>query len=225
MLPDSDTPVGATNAQSGPPECSLSDFFLSVPAGGLRSLASASLIWANPVVFPGQRIPGYRILELPQIELVCSTEKCGGSRWFSPIDKRKVSIVPGHPEKVFLTYRCNNCSVTTTTYAVLFKLTRDEALLGYKFGEYPLSVPWCRPGSQNCLKSDAELFRKAWNAEKLGFGMAAVTYYRKIIEKHKQQTFDKVIEVAKAGKLRFRQDRGASRARNDKLVLTLLGSR
>jgi hypothetical protein len=51
------------------------------------------------------------------------------------------------------------------------------------------------------FQGDVELFKKAWNAEKLGFGIAAFTYYRRIVENHKNELFDRIIEVGEQEQL------------------------
>jgi hypothetical protein len=117
-------------------------------------------------------------------------------RWFRSYPDR-VRIVGFGTDDEFIRYRCRNCGRTSKTYAVFFDDSKAGITLAYKFGEHPAFGPALPARVRKLLESDAELFRKAWNAEKLGFGIAAATYYRRVVEKHKQQIFDKIIEVAR----------------------------
>jgi hypothetical protein len=123
-------------------------------------------------------------------------------------------MVFGGPEREFIGYHCRNCGRTSKTYAVSFNEEASK-LLAYKFGEHPAFSPALPSRVRKLVESDAELFRKAWNAEKLGFGIAAVTYYRRVIEKHKQQIFDKIIEVAKNENFDPAKIQELEKARND----------
>ena len=197
-----DTPANdvPSNPQSKPPEIALGDFFVSVPPGSLRAISQDSIRWLpkqkKEVEEEEPDDPGRELL-LPELELYCPSERCDGLRWFKAFNNRLKLIGFGRDE-AFIRYRCRNCGQTSKVYAVFFNQKLDtEPLLAYKFGEYPAFGPELPARLQKLLKSDAELFRKGWNAERLGFGIAAVTYYRRVIENHKQQIFDKIIEVAK----------------------------
>jgi hypothetical protein len=81
-------------------------------------------------------------------------------------------------------------------YAVWFRFPAQGKLLAYKFGEHPDYGPPLPARVLRLVQSDADLFKKGWKAEKMGFGICAFTYYRRIVERHKTELFDKFIEVA-----------------------------
>jgi hypothetical protein len=105
--------------------------------------------------------------------------------------------VLGRAEDYFFEYRCKSCEKTRKVYAVRFKLPMEGKLSAYKFGEHPDYGPVLPAKVLRLVQSDVELFKKGWKAEKLNFGIAAFSYYRRIVENHKNELFDKIIEIAK----------------------------
>jgi hypothetical protein len=79
---------------------------------------------------------------------------------------------------------------------VWFRLPVQGKLLAFKFGEFPDYGSALPAKVLRLVQSDADLFKKGWKAEKLGLGIGAFTYYRRIVENHKSELFDKFIEVA-----------------------------
>jgi hypothetical protein len=190
-------------------ECTLEEFFLDAPPGSLRAIKAESLEWEPVGAFGGassglisastERVARYST-PLPELKLSCLSEKCAGPSWFRPVHPYHTNLVIeleiGGSEDRFLRYRCKSCEQSLKIYAVRFKLPAQGKLLAYKFGERPNYGPLLPAKVLRLVQSDAELFKKGWNAEKLNFGIAAFSYYRRIVENHKNELFDKIIEIA-----------------------------
>jgi hypothetical protein len=120
-----------------------------------------------------------------------------GSHHFKNITRDVlIELESGGSENDFLECRCKSCEKSWKIYAVWFKLPVQGKFLAYKFGERPDYGPPLPAKVLRLVQSDAELFKKGWKAEKLNFGIAAFTYYRRIVENHKNGLFDKIIEIA-----------------------------
>jgi hypothetical protein len=194
------------------PQCTLEEFFLNVPPESLRAIKPESLNWKPLQPRSGPRsgaspmpleTPQRYFTPLPELKINCLSEKCGGVSWFAPFEKYRseasIHLEIGQTENDFIEYRCKSCEKSRKLYAVWFKLPGlpgQGKLLAYKFGEYPDYCPSLPAKVLRLVQSDAELFKKGWKAEKLSFGIAAFSYYRRIVENHKNELFDKIIEIA-----------------------------
>jgi hypothetical protein len=196
-------------AVAEPAECTLEELFLTVPPGGLRRIKTESLTWKalNPQTSRGSGAfamppnePQRYSTPLPELKLDCSSERCGGISWFEPYVKYRnpavLELPLGDSRNDFIEYRCKICEQTRKTYSVWFSLPVQERLLAYKFGEYPDYGPELPAKVLRLFQSDVELFKKGRKAELLNFGIAAFTYYRRIVENHKSELFDRIIKIA-----------------------------
>jgi hypothetical protein len=78
------------------PQCTLEEFFLNMPPGRVWAIKPESLKWNKVKRGGGPSGPGIPMpvdtldrnpSPLPELKLNCSSEKCGGSFWFEPVDK------------------------------------------------------------------------------------------------------------------------------------------
>lgn len=176
-------------------DCTLEDFFLNVPPGSWRHI---NVEWTPA----GPGWPGQYVTYFPDLKLDCSSEKCGGPSWFGPDrDSKELQIPRGGTAERFLTYVCKSCEKTQKIYALLFVFNSPDDFGVYKFGELAPYGPPLPAKVLRLFQTDVELFKKAWNAEKLGFGIAAFAYYRRIVENHRNELFDRIIEVAEQERL------------------------
>jgi hypothetical protein len=205
-------PVDATNP-IGAQQCTLEEFFLQTPPGSLRSIKSESLDWrlverprgpSGPALISPDS-PAKYSTQLPGLKLHCSSAKCGGSFWFKIragfYHEDSIRLAIGEAENRFIEYICKSCDETRKIYAVRFRFPAQGKLLAYKFGEHPDYGPPLPAKVLKLVQSDADLFKKGWKAEKLGFGVCAFTYYRRIVENHRNELFDKIIEIAEDERL------------------------
>jgi hypothetical protein len=136
------------------------------------------------------------VIGLPQIQLHCENERCGGVREFS------TAIVRGEPRSEgrmhFITYTCRNCGRTRKTFAIFEALADKELNLGsaFKLGEIPAFGPPLPARVQRLVQPDRELFLKGYRCERQGLGIAAFAYYRRVVEDNKDRLLSEILRVA-----------------------------
>jgi hypothetical protein len=189
-------PTNPTDAE----QCTLEEFFLQTPPGSLRAIKTRLTPFDSKGSGTGGHVaapntPSTYAVFVPELNLYCSSKKCGGLYWFKP-SERVIPVAVKDAQNRFLEYTCKSCETTRKLYAVWLKVGDQRELLAYKFGEKPDYGPSLPSKVLRLVQSDADLFKKGWKAEKLGFGICAFTYYRRIVENHKTELFDKIIEIA-----------------------------
>jgi hypothetical protein len=144
-------------------------------------------------------------LKNPAIELHCEGPKCGGARFFDPMDNTvdlEQSDKASGAKLIFLRYTCRNCEGSAKTYAISFKYQQVEfgkfESEAMKIGEHPrFGEP--RPNAiKDVLDDEIEFFERGYRAETDGLGIGAFAYYRRFVEGHKDKMIDEIMKVAKA---------------------------
>lgn len=165
---------------------SLSDFLENTSS---QVVSQVSVIW-------GSKCTGGRYLKMPEIKIHCDHENCMGIRTFICQESGEEVF---YRNSLFVAYRCGNCRDKTKLYALLFKGSAGvEIITAYKYGEYPKfgeRVPNRLIRYMN--DDDKELFFKGIACQNHGQGMAAVAYYRRVVENIKNEVFDRLIEACK----------------------------
>jgi hypothetical protein len=132
-------------------------------------------------------------LDLPDIELHCTSPSCEGDRIFNC----RFSPTIGKRGNVFITFGCKNCESYWKTYAVRVEYDPGSTILSVeKFGERPQFGPPVPPKVRALLGQDGDYFFKGYRAERQGMGVAAFVYYRRIVENQKSKIFGEIIRVA-----------------------------
>jgi hypothetical protein len=165
---------------------SFSEFLENVPPGQGRRVVNIRHL--SPV-------NGNGYLVIPQIELHCG--ECDGIRTFRC--GQRMDVFGTGAMNMFLGYTCSNCAEYTKTFSlrVLFHEMTDYYGDCVKFGEIP---PYGSPTPPRLLRlfgDDREIFLKGRRCENQGLGIGAFSYYRRIVENHKDQILDEIIKVAK----------------------------
>ncbi len=98
----------------------------------------------------------------------------------------------------FLQYTCSNCAEREKTFAlrIAFPLRNDKFGDCIKFGEIPTYGPPTPTRLLRLFGEDREIFLKGRRCENQGLGIGAFSYYRRIVESHKNQILDEIIKVA-----------------------------
>lgn len=97
-------------------------------------------------------------------------------------------------------YQCPNCQKKNKTFVikVLKKINHNgPTSLCLKVGEHPNFGPTIPSRLLNTLGKERELFLKGRRCEVQGLGIAAFSYYRRVIENQKNKIFDEIIKVTK----------------------------
>lgn len=137
---------------------------------------------------------GSKRLKCPPLRLQC--DLCDGERWFrgNPAYlSSKESSTNTHLE-----YTCSDCQKQGKFYSLLVLPGDGGDAEVYKYGEFP---QFGVPVPNRLLKlfdgEDAENFKKGRRCESQGLGIAAFAYYRRVVEKHRNEIFDEIIKVCK----------------------------
>lgn len=142
-----------------------------------------------------KRSPNGWTANLPVIQLHCAHAACGGPRWFHT--ETYTGLIGETSQNVFLKYTCRNCSVTTKTFAIFVRARgEDDAGIGSKYGELPAFGTPIPARVQRLLQPDRELLLKGYRCEQQGLGIAAFTYYRRVVEHNKDRLLAEILRVA-----------------------------
>jgi hypothetical protein len=136
-------------------------------------------------------------IEVPSILLHCSSNICNGGNRIYRYSKGNRYLSREDPTLTYLTYICSNCRQQTKMFSLAIQ-NGDElpAALCAKFGELP---EFGSPTPNRLLRlfgSDSRIFLKGRQCENHGLGIGAFSYYRRVVEGHKDQIFDEIIKVA-----------------------------
>lgn len=130
----------------------------------------------------------------PVLRLHCP--ECQGVRNFSgEWDREDCRAKDG--KRNFLQYTCKDCEKTTKTFCLLSAAERNSSGLVMKVGEYPeqhLDLP---RSVNKLLGDDYSLFTKGLKCERLGLGIGAFTYYRRVVDSQKDHLIGEILRVAK----------------------------
>jgi hypothetical protein len=139
----------------------------------------------------------YYELNVPQLQLHCSSETCNGLRFFRYLDGNRVLRDANDGVSTYLTYLCANCRTRQKVYSLRVMHKTDHVGQCYKFGERPQYGPPTPARLTRLFGKDREIFLKGRQCENHGLGIGAFTYYRRVVESHKDQILGEIIRVAK----------------------------
>lgn len=171
------------------PTVDWQDFFANRPAEKLCNIVAEGrrIEQTNP-------ISGH--CSVPRIKLHCPTSSCDGLRNFDPSPENLPYSEASRNS--FIDFTCADCTEFTKTFSLNLKFdAQNKALLVFKYGEQPpfrLVVP---PKILELLEVEKELFFKGLGCESEGYGIGAFTYYRRVIERQKDEIFQEIIRVVK----------------------------
>lgn len=140
---------------------------------------------------------------IPDLWLYCSEPSCRGERYFE--GKGNTSATFGlELQSTFVSYRCKNCGRSPKDYALRVK--RDNVAdsgqvevggWALKIGEYPLFGPHTPSRLIRMMGPFRDLFLKGRRAETHGLGIGAFGYYRRVVEKQKDNILGEIAKAAK----------------------------
>ncbi len=140
--------------------------------------------------------PGSEAINLPEILLYCDHDSCKGERLFK--NTNNPTVYEDRFANVYFIYKCKNCGVTTKTYSVMakFYLNQPSGVM-FKYGEYPQFGPPTPAKVVRILDSEKDYYFKGRQSENQGLGIAALAYYRRVVENQKNKIFDEIIRTIK----------------------------
>jgi len=170
-------------------EITLAEFLESHPPGSEALIVQL----AGPKQM--ERGQEYYNLLASDIELHCSSPKCGGTRSFR-LDANYSYTVTNEWNNKFLTYVCRNCESTRRTFAIRVCVTDVGRGRASKLGEYPAFGPPVPARVVSLVGPERELFLKGRRSENQGLGIGAFTYYRRVVESQWKRLVGEIIRVA-----------------------------
>lgn len=175
------------SAPEAPQIVSGSVFFEQVAPGVEKRVAN--FVRQN-VQRPGTEPTHFAHLE---IRLHCDSTACGGIRTY--LTSSTVSIAASGHSKMFLLFMCQNCRTSIKQYALLGDRIDAGSWNLLKLGEKPSFGPPMPSRASSLLGQDRDLFLKGRRCESQGLGIAAFSYYRRVIENQRNRFIDEVIRV------------------------------
>jgi len=131
----------------------------------------------------------------PELLLHCTNPLCNGPRIFR-YETGDIWFSKTEPLSTFITYRCSNCRHERKRYALhVIRGKKGEGTV-YKYGELPTFGPQTPSRLIRLFGEDREIFLKGRRCEIHGLGIGAFTYYRRVVESHKDQILDEIIRVS-----------------------------
>lgn len=126
-----------------------------------------------------------------EIRLHCP--ECDGVRTYRVANQ--VNLYDQAQRNVFVTYACGDCRKAEKQYSLLVATQANGRGTAYKYGENP---PFGVPVPKKVLRlfgSDSATFLKGRQCENQGLGIGAFAYYRRVVEKHKDEIIGAIIGV------------------------------
>lgn len=164
-------------------------FFQNTPPG--------AAVMVDPISW--KRGDGTSFLLTPDITLHCPFETCAGTRVFRQEKRQEIYLSLDDHNLVFVQYLCSNCRQARKVFAISVALSEKDHKLGtcVKLGENPTFGAPVPSRLLKLLGSDSAIFLKGRQCENQGLGIGAFTYYRRVVESHKDSILGEVLRVAK----------------------------
>lgn len=139
-------------------------------------------------------------INTPPLELHCDSDKCRGTRLFEynlfPMHYEYCEIESGSTsyDHVYIEYLCQNCKENLKSFAIMpIKIHDDKKTADIiKMAEYPFYGPNIPSRLISLIGPDRELFLKGLKCESQGLGIAAFSYYRRVIENQRDRIIDSI---------------------------------
>lgn len=135
-------------------------------------------------------------LNTPELLLHCVSDTCNGPRIFR-YDTGNVWFPKSSQISTYITYLCSNCQSERKRYSLYAALGEDGGGTVFKYGELPSFGPKTPARLLRLFGQDRDIFLKGRQCEVHGLGIGAFTYYRRVVESHKNQILDEIIRVSK----------------------------
>lgn len=176
------------------PEVSFSEFLRTAPPFVSHRIKDLLLV--------DRRLGSYE-LRRPDVLLYCNFKNCQGERNFSceSCDSACNQTDTKHESKnYFLIYRCRNCCITKKRYSIFCTWPTGEAspCFAVKYGELPQLNKAIPEKLEALTGGDLELFRKGLKCESDGNGIAAFSYYRRVVENARDRIIDEIVKACRS---------------------------
>jgi hypothetical protein len=174
-----------------PPPITFAEFLENAPPSQYRKVAGVRSARHRP------NGSAYYEIATSEIQLYCTSDTCNGLRFFR-YNSGEVALSGDTTfKRTFIRYTCSNCQKTSKIFALQVVFDRqDTETQCYKYGEFPVYGPPTPARLIRLFGNDREIFLKGRRCENQGLGIGAFTYYRRVVENHKNQILDEIIRVS-----------------------------
>jgi hypothetical protein len=166
-------------------------FLEGVPPGEL--VLVLDIIVENPVLF-GNALR----LNVPDIQLPCLSQSCGGVRTFAYTGPEVSAF--DNVIRIFLDYCCRNCNTSRKLFSLLIdrqNCTSGPNSFAVKVGEFPpFNSRFDNDDFRSFVGIEDSILNKAMWSENLGLGVGAFAYYRRIVETQKTRIIREMARAA-----------------------------
>lgn len=134
-------------------------------------------------------------IKYPRINLYCPT--CAQTLFFSCNYTQFLTEYSQGLYASLVLYQCDNCEEYLKYFIINIALGDEFVIHIKKLAEHPNWQPKVPPKVMTLLADDKDNFMKGYRCENLKYGVAAFTYYRRIIESQWHSLIDEIIRVSK----------------------------
>lgn len=131
----------------------------------------------------------------PEINVEC--DYCKGKRIFKQNNSASPITYDDEFEIKSVIYVCKNCSTTTKSFTIRYKVEDGFCYSVCKIGEYPPFGEKIPSKIISMFGPERDYFLKGKRSEDQNLGIGAFTYYRRIVENEKNRLIDEIIKVCK----------------------------
>ncbi|MCU8091649.1 hypothetical protein L5M18_08740 [Shewanella sp. SM20] len=128
---------------------------------------------------------------------------CSSYQNFSLVHSPNLHIDHNGNSIIHLIFRCKNCEITMKNFSLRFdtKISNDELVDNktlmkvQKIGQFPRFGKPAPKQISKLIGAERDLFFKGTICENMAMGIAAFSYYRRVIDSRKDSIFDRIIRV------------------------------
>ena len=129
-----------------------------------------------------------------QLKMFCGNEKCNGETWWE-CESNQIRF--GSDFICERSYACRNCGQEKQYYQFIWQ-ENDKANIFIKVGQWPpLEIEPTKELSKALGPEDSKLYKKGLINFQFGHGIAAVAYFRRVLENKINALLDLVLEAAR----------------------------
>jgi hypothetical protein len=191
------------------PLMKLKDFIQDCPPSSPRKITDID--FESKVIQVGTTNYMKYAVSLPPIQLDCTSNDCDGVRTFDgrPSDgsyERAFYVGAGSSDAVNVLYTCRHCRKSFKYIGMLLTTPKPLSIpgipkgewSGVKIGEWPAHGR--KPPSKliSMIRPDRDFLVKGLRCESQGMGIAALIYYRRVVEDQRDAIIDAIIKVGRA---------------------------
>jgi hypothetical protein len=162
-------------------------------------LESSAVLTSATVSIACQYIGAAHDLQVPEVQLYCSSTQCSRAQRFVPDTQRwTLPDRSSYQELKFLRYTCCGCGKSPKLYAVRIRFSNEclhEAVVT-KLGEEPPNLGATPKALRDLLGESWVLYLKGVRSQLAGLELGAFVYFRRVVERIWPVMMDRFIRLS-----------------------------